>query len=310
MNARRIARSLLLAQATAALLVAWALLRHGLAPWQAALAGAGIVALVRLLINMNNFALSACFGSATPAAYRLGPRARVGMLAGEFRASMVLTNWRMARARASTRIYPDSACPPVLLLHGYGCNSAYWAHLTPLLDAARISHATLDLEPVSAAIDDYAPQVERAVNALCTASGAARVAIVGHSMGGLVARAWMRAYGRTRVARLVTLGTPHHGTALARFGLGPSARQMRRDSAWLRQLAADEDADQNAAARALTTSIYSHHDNIVTPQTSGMLPGSRNVELGGIGHVALGSDARVLAEVMRELALLSGAAGR
>jgi pimeloyl-ACP methyl ester carboxylesterase len=38
--------------------------------------------------------------------------------------------------------------PPVLLLHGYGCNSGYWAHLAPRLDAARISHASVDLEPV------------------------------------------------------------------------------------------------------------------------------------------------------------------
>jgi pimeloyl-ACP methyl ester carboxylesterase len=309
MSARRISRLLLLVQAAAALLIAWTWLRHGAAPWLAALGGFVTVALVRLMINMNNFALSACFGSATPAAFRLGPRARVGMLAREFRASMVLTNWRMARARATTRIYPDSEHVPVLLLHGYGCNSAYWTHLIARLDAARISHATLDLEPVSAGIDDYAPLVERAVEALRTATGAPQVAIVAHSMGGLVARAWMRAHGQAAVARLaklITLGTPHHGTALARFGLGLNARQMRPGSAWLRALAAGEDD----GARALVTSIWSHHDNIVAPQTSSMLPGAHDVELGGVGHVALGADTRVLDEVMRRLPLLSATAGR
>src|SRR5206468_35593 len=98
----------------------------------------------------------------------------------------------------------------------------------------------------------------------------------------------------------------HHGTAMARFGLGINAFQMRPDSAWLRALNASEDA----ARRALVTSIYTHHDNIVAPQTSSMLPGARNVELGGVGHVALGVDERVLAEVMRELSVLSAAAGR
>jgi triacylglycerol esterase/lipase EstA (alpha/beta hydrolase family) len=255
---------------------------------------------------MNNFVLSAVFASPTPAAHRLTLRARARMLACEYRASMVLTTWTMARAGAATRIYPESGQVPVLLLHGYGANSGYWAHLTPLLDAARISHASVDLEPVAAGIDDYAPLVERHVQALLAATGAKQVAIVAHSMGGLVARAWMRAHGHTRVARALTLGTPHHGTAMARFGLGPSALQMRPGSDWLRTL----DAGEGGATRALITSIFTHHDNIIAPQTSSRLAGARNVELGGVGHVALGRDARVLAEVIRELSLLSAAAGR
>lgn len=310
MSARRLLQLVLLVQAAAALLIAWALARHGTTWWLALLAGVGAVALARLLINMNNFVLSSVFGSPTPAAHRLRWRARLRMLAAEFGASMAMTGWHMARASAATRIHRhgmDGIVPvPVLLLHGYGANSGYWAQLAPLLDAARISHATVDLEPMAAGIDDYAPLVERQVLALLAATGADRVAIVAHSMGGLVARAWMRAYGHARVARVITLGTPHHGTALARFGLGVNASQMRPESAWLRALNASEDA----ATRALITSIWTHHDNIVAPQTSSRLAGARNVELGGVGHVALGADARVLAEVMRELSVLSAVAGR
>jgi triacylglycerol esterase/lipase EstA (alpha/beta hydrolase family) len=216
----------------------------------------------------------------------------------------------MARAAAHTRIHPGSASPPVLLLHGYGCNSGYWAHLVPLLDAARISHATVDLEPVTGDIDGYVALVEQAVQDLCARTGAAKVAIVAHSMGGLVARAWMRRHGTARVARVITLGTPHHGTSLASFGVGTNAAQMRRarvegqspESAWLRELAAGE----SEATRALITSIYTHHDNIISPQTSSVLPGARNIEFGGIGHVALGGNPLILAQVMREL----GALGR
>jgi triacylglycerol esterase/lipase EstA (alpha/beta hydrolase family) len=245
--------------------------------------------------------MAACFAGATPQAYRLGIAARLRLLAEEFAASMLVTSWFAPRASAATRIYPDSRHPPVLLLHGYGCNSGYWVHLTPLLDVARISHATVDLEPVAGDIDGYVPLVERAVRELSAASGAGQVAIVAHSMGGLVARAWMRAHGSGRVARVITLGTPHHGTALARFGLGPNAVQMRRESAWLRALALSEDA----ATRALITSAYTHHDNIVSPRDSGRLEGARNLEFGGIGHVALGRNPRVLAAVMEELAALA-----
>jgi triacylglycerol esterase/lipase EstA (alpha/beta hydrolase family) len=301
-SARQLLRLLLLAQLGAALLIGWAAMaRFGLAAWQAALLGIGAVALVRLLINMNNFLMAAHFGGATPPAYRLDAKTRLRMLACEFRASMLVTSWHVPRARAATRIHPDSRHPPVLLLHGYGCNSGYWAHLAPLLDAARISHASVDLEPVAGDIDGYVETVERAVEALCAASGKRQVAIVAHSMGGLVARAWLRACGAHKVARVITLGTPHHGTAMARFGLGRNAFQMRPGSPWLRALAASEDA----AARARITSIYTHHDNIVSPRESSRLEGARNLEFGGVGHVALGSDRRVLAAVLDELAALA-----
>jgi triacylglycerol esterase/lipase EstA (alpha/beta hydrolase family) len=307
MSVRRLLRVLLLLQAAAAAAIALALVKWLAAPpWLAVLGGLASVVLVRLAINANNFALSARFASPTPAAFALRPAARLRLFAEEFMASMLYSSWHMGRA-VRTRVYPDSPAPPVLLLHGYGCNSGYWTHLAALLDAARISHAAVDLEPLAGDIDGYAPLVEQAAASLCAAAGAPRLAIVAHSMGGLVARAWMRRYGTARVARIITLGTPHHGTSLAQFALGANAAQMRRapgtaaESPWLRELAASEDPP----TRALITSIYTHHDNIIAPQTSSLLPGARNIEFGGIGHVALGSNPRILAEVMREIAELS-----
>jgi triacylglycerol esterase/lipase EstA (alpha/beta hydrolase family) len=307
MSARRLLQLLLLLQLAGAVLVALGLSRWlGLAPGQAALAALACVVLVRLAISANNFAMSVRFASPTPAAFTLGPMARLRLFAEEFKASMLTSSWFMARASAATRIYPGSAAVPVLLLHGYGANSGYWAHLTPLLDAARISHATVDLEPVTGDIDGYAPLVEQAAAALCAACCCTQLVVVAHSMGGLVARAWLRRYGSARAARVITLGTPHHGTSLARLGLGANAAQMRgsgpgAESGWLRELGAAE----SDATRALITSIYTHHDNIIAPQTSSVLPGARNIEFGGVGHVALGSNAGVLAVVMREIAAVS-----
>lgn len=304
MSARAILRLILLVQAGAALAIGLGALELGANRWQALGAGLGSVVLVRMLINANNFLMSARCASPTPEEFRLRPLSSLRLFAEEFAASMMYSSWHGPRAAPRSRVYPGSTVPPVLLLHGYGCNSGYWCRLRPRLDAARISHASIDLEPVTGDIDGYAQLVNQAVETLCRDTGAQRVIVVAHSMGGLVARAWMRAYGTARVARLITLGTPHYGTSLAAFGIGANAVQMRRtgiggpESDWLRALAGSEDA----ATRSLITSMYTHHDNIIAPQTSSELPGARNQAFGGVGHVALGRNPRVLDAVMEEIA--------
>jgi len=303
MSSRLLLRLVLLVQALVACAIGAAAARAGAEPWQAAAIGLASIVLVRLAINANNFLMSRRVASPTPPQHQLGPVAAVRMLSEEFGASMLASSWHMPRARPHTRIHPDCRMPPVLLLHGYGCNSGYWAHLTPRLDAAGISHATLDLEPLTGDIDGFADAIEEGATRLRRAAGAQQVIVVGHSMGGLAARAWLRRHGSAQVARVITLGTPHHGTCLATFGIGINAMQMQRAGVdgpactWLRELAAYEDA----ATRACITSIYTHHDNIVAPQTSGHLEGARNLELGGVGHVALGRNRRVLALVMDEI---------
>ena len=276
------------------------------APGPALLLALGLLILVRALITANNFFLNWRYRSATPVQHRSRPGAWWRMFFEEFGATLLASSWSMAWPGAARCIWPDGVGPPVLLIHGYGCNCGYWRQLSALLRQAHISHDAIDLEPIGAAIDDYVPQVQRAVLALCAASGSERVIIVAHSMGGLVARACLRVHGGKHVARVIMLGTPHHGTRLASFGFGRNARQMRRGgrapdaggSAWLAALAATEDAQR----RAGFTSIYSHHDNIVAPQTSCHLPGAKNIELGGIGHVALGCNRHVLRCVLDEIA--------
>jgi pimeloyl-ACP methyl ester carboxylesterase len=178
--------------------------------------------------------------------------------------------------RAGTRM-------PVLLVHGFTCNAAVWAWLAPELRRRGYAVFTLNLEPVYAPLDGYADAVAAAVEGLSAATGGGKVALVGHSMGGLVTRAYLRKYAGGPVAALITLGTPHHGTALAPFGFGRNAHEMRRTSAWLGGLRAFEEGGWPAPV----TSVFSYHDNIVAPQASAELAGATNVALGGIGHMTL-----------------------
>jgi triacylglycerol esterase/lipase EstA (alpha/beta hydrolase family) len=120
-------------------------------------------------------------------------------------------------------------------------------------------------------------------------------------MGGLAARAWLRACGSQRAARIITLGTPHFGSTLAGYGLGKNARQMLTPagdaSSWIAQL----DASENAELRSLFVSVGTRHDNIVSPQSSALLPGATNITLDLVGHVALGFDAGVGEQVLAEI---------
>jgi triacylglycerol esterase/lipase EstA (alpha/beta hydrolase family) len=139
----------------------------------------------------------------------------------------------------------------------------------------------VNLEPVFGSIDDYVPAIDAAVRRVTEATGMPPL-VVCHSMGGLAVRAWLRAcQADARVFHVVTLGSPHHGTWLARFSFVANASQMRTDSRWLARLRQDEPPQR----AALFTCYHSACDNIVFPASSAVLPGARRVLLRGVAHV-------------------------
>lgn len=308
----RLARRLLLFQLAWAAGIGIAFARADLLPaWAAALAGASAVLAVRLTITANNFRLAIRYAGDPRAWSRLGVRKRCRLLFGEWRATLYASSWSMAFPRENAAgAAPCRSDRAVLLVHGYGCNAGFWRPMEKTLLAAGIPHHAVGLEPPFGSIDDYATAIVEAVHRLQAAAGARRIVVIAHSMGGLALRACLRQDPLAAVASIITLGTPHHGTVLARHGIGRNCRQMARApmtdpcrpldgaSDWLRWLAAAE----TPALRARFVSVLSRHDNIVAPQSSAWLPGARNIVLDGIGHVELGSHPRVLEIVMGELA--------
>lgn len=303
----RILKWLMLLQVLAVLGLAYlAMQAWGVAsPMLAVLLALATLLAARALIVVRNFWESRRLGSSVPPEYQLGVMGTMRLFFGELRATLWTSSWGMLRPRLHAADTIAGQGLPLLLVHGYVCNRGYWTKLSRQLARAGIVHDGVDLEPIGADIEEFVPQVALAIAELCARTGSDRVILVAHSMGGLVARAWLRHYGAARVARIITIGTPHHGTALANLAAGANARQMSRvdgtPSGWLAQLAASETPE----LRALITSIYSHHDNIVAPQSSAQLPGARNIAFGGIGHVALASDARVLRQLLAEITIKS-----
>ena len=233
-----------------------------------------------------------------PVELRIGPFSTLRMVLEEFLGFVVL--FSLIQPFEAFWLGPDrlakpaSGRPPLLLIHGYQCNRAFWFWLRPRLEAAGWTVATHSLEPVFSDIDAYAEGIARRIDEVLAATGAPQVILVGHSMGGLASRAYLRRHGTGKVARLITLGSPHRGTLLARLGLGPNARQMRVDSPWLRGLA--------APLPPASVSIYSCHDNYVFPQQAcSTLEGATNVAIGGVSHLGMAFSPRVLGNLMEAL---------
>ncbi len=220
------------------------------------------------------------------------PRATTGVFArvwwSELKTSLRVFLWQQP---FRSRVWPDhlpsqpgqgSAGRGVLLVHGFVCNRGLWNAWMQQLAARGRPFVAVNLEPVLGSMDQTIAVIEQAVRRLEVGTGMPPV-VVAHSMGGLVVRRWWAAQPTHRLHHVITLGTPHQGTWLARWGLSRNARQMRPGSPWLRALAAQEPPER---ARAYTC-FYSHTDNIVFPPSCATLPGAQQRHLCGYGHVHL-----------------------
>lgn len=212
-----------------------------------------------------------------------------GELLAGFKVFLLRQPWTKTLPAATAATGPTPRIP-VVLVHGYMCNQRIWDAMSATLRANGHAVFAVNLEPLFCSIDRYAPTIESAVNTLCEQTGAQRVALVGHSMGGLAIRAWMRAHGTGRVGSVVTLGTPHAGTQIDPSTHTTNGKQMCWQSDWLRDLALSE----SDATRALIQIALTPQDNIVYPQRAQVLVGVEPVVFEGIGHVQMCLDPLVI----------------
>jgi predicted alpha/beta hydrolase family esterase len=181
----------------------------------------------------------------------------------------------------------DPARPAVLLVHGYMCNRATWRHWLLNGIPAHWNVATVNLEPVFGPLEGYAEGIHAAVERLRAATGAERVTLVCHSMGGLAARSYLRRHGHHAVQRVVTIDTPHNGTVFALLGHGGNARQMRNACEFVRELARDPEPIEFVC-------FASQHDNLIVPRDNQVLECAEAVWFERIGHLAMTANPAVL----------------
>jgi triacylglycerol lipase len=295
----RLQQGLTLGALLSAVLWAWGFARAG----HTGLASAGFLVIVggyALVLALEFTLLRLAHGDdPTP---RATPVQLLRAWWGEVRAAPAVFCWRQP---FRSHQWPDRltsrdplARTGVLLIHGFVCNRGLWNPWLKKLSQDDVPVVAVNLEPVFGSIDEYVGIIEAAVQRLHGATGRPPV-VVAHSMGGLALRRWWVEHNSSgdRLLHAITIGTPHHGTWLARFAMTRNSRQMQQISRWLQLLATREPADQATKF----TCFYSHCDNIVFPPATATLSGADNRHLPAVAHVHMVDSIEPWAELQRWL---------
>ena len=165
---------------------------------------------------------------------------------------------------------------PVLVVPGYGGGTELLGALVGTLeDAGRETVVVAAVDGNTGDLDEQAARLGDAVAEVLDETGAPSLDVVGYSAGGVVTRLWVRDHGGDRLARRVlTLGSPHHGTTLAVLGAAagcpPACRQLAPDSPLLARL----NAGDETPAGPRWVSVWTTEDQTVVPPSSADLDGA------------------------------------
>jgi pimeloyl-ACP methyl ester carboxylesterase len=192
----------------------------------------------------------------------------------------------------------EAAGTPILLVHGMVDNRSIFTLLRRGLRRRGFGRVlTLNYSPLTADVRTAAAQLSREVEQLVAETGYERVHVVGHSLGGLIARYYVtRLGGDQRVHTLVTLGTPHSGTYSAYALPSRLCRQLRPGSSLMREL-----AEPVPGCRTRFVAYWSDLDQMILPHGNARLDHAdlyvRNVRVHGVGHMSLPLDGQVVHEI-------------
>ncbi|MDX6261952.1 MAG: triacylglycerol lipase [Kribbellaceae bacterium] len=181
-----------------------------------------------------------------------------------------------------------AAGTPILLAHGIIDNHTVFALMRRQLVRRGFTRIqTFSYSPLTLDVRSTAERMGAEVERLCEESGSDQIHIVGHSLGGLIARYYVqRLGGSERVHTCVTLGTPHQGTFAARLFPWPLIKQLRPDSDLMTEL-----AEPAPDCHTRFVAFYSDVDQLIVPQRRARIRHpdlvARNIRVDGVGHLSL-----------------------
>ncbi|MFD3542443.1 lipase family alpha/beta hydrolase [Streptomyces sp. NPDC058662] len=189
---------------------------------------------------------------------------------------------------------------PIVFVHGWNSDGSVWETMAGRFRADGRPADHLDQWTYDATQSNVttAARLAEEIERVLAATGAERVDIVTHSMGGLSSRYYLKNLGGTaQVDAWVSLAGPNHGTETARWCGGDPCAEMRPGSAFLNALNADDETP--GSPRYATWG--SPCDSVISPRSSVALSGAGNITTACLGHSELKTDPAVYAEVKEHL---------
>ena len=208
--------------------------------------------------------------------------------------------WRPRPDTGSTR-------PTIILIHGLYHNASGWTILRARLRRAGFTNVyALSYPSFMTAFDKPLARLDGFISEVANSLPGKPVILIGHSLGGLLARACVeRPGGAANILAVITLGSPHKGSKLAAIGLGALAQSLRYRGPLFKKL-----ESERSDPPCHCFSLYSPLDNMVLPGDGLRVPyaGWTEFETGPVGHVAMlfnGAVAKKIFELI-DLALDQG----
>lgn len=204
----------------------------------------------------------------------------------------------------------EAAGTPILLVHGMVDNQSIFGYLRRSLRRRGFGRVVaLNYSPLTADVRLAADRLAEEVEFLVAETGYERIHVIGHSLGGLIARYYVtRLGGDERIHTLVTMGTPHQGTYTAYAIPSHLCRQLRPGSDLMSELEAPA-----PGCRTRFICYWSDLDQMIVPQSNAVLDHSdlsvRNVKMHGLGHMSLPISGRVAHDISTALSHLDQQGG-
>ncbi len=205
----------------------------------------------------------------------------MGLFWGEVVSFLLFFNLSQLLFNKTKNPQASGDAPPLLFIHGFMCNAGLWYwFIKKLRKNHSVSCYCVSLDPFFSKLSRMAEQLEVEVERIQEIHPDQKISVIGHSMGGVLAFRWFAQVCKNPEAihKVISVASPHKGTQLSRLigRLGPAS--PKRLAAGVAQL---------TLPHAKLLSLYSPHDNIVSPRKSAHIEGIETVEISGFGHLQI-----------------------
>lgn len=206
-------------------------------------------------------------------------------------AALVLT----AAVLVATRLTDDGREDPVLVVYGYNGSADEMETLADAITASGRDVTIVDLpDDNTGNLWDSAWTLGQTAEEVMARTDSDSVDVVAHSAGGIVTRLWVSTTEADVVRRVVTMGSPHHGSDGAAI-FDPcleACQQLTPGSDFLEELGREDETPGEAS----WVSLWSENDGAVEPPESSEIEGALNISVQSvcdgaqINHTQLLSD--------------------